>query len=309
MLLLEGINLGLKEKLIEIYDKKYKELMIITFIILIMALGVLAFNFLSYGEFIKKGVSLKGGLSLTVSVGKYWDVNLLRENIMKNFPNGDASTRSIADFGVQKAVVIESSDISQNELIDFLKTIGFDMSSDKYSVEQVGSKLGQQFYRQMMTAVIVAFIFMGIVVLITFRALIPSLFVILAATADILSTLAVISLMDVKLSMAGIGAFLMLIGYSVDTDMLLTARVLRRKEGSVLDRTLDAMRTGLAMSLTSFFAVFVAYFFTQSDTIKQIMLILSIGLLFDIFNTWIQNAGILRWYLEWKNKGANNGQA
>ena len=54
------------------------------------------------------------------------------------------------------------------------------------------------------------------------------------------------------------------------------------------------------MSLAGFFAVFASYFLTQSEVITQIMLILSIGLLLDIPNTWIQNAGILRWYLEWK---------
>ena len=40
--------------------------------------------------------------------------------------------------------------------------------------EQVGSKLGEQFFRQMMTAIIFIFIFMSIVVLFTFRTLAPS---------------------------------------------------------------------------------------------------------------------------------------
>lgn len=291
-----------KEKFIEVYDKKYKELMIITFVIFALALAVLSYNYLTTGEFVQKGVSLKGGIGITVSVDKNWDVNQVQKNILKKFPKADLTVRSLTEFGKQKAVVIEASDISQQELITALKEQGLDMSTKNYSLEEVGSKLGQQFYRQMITAVFAAFIFMGIVVLITFRVLVPSLFVILAASADILTTLAIISLMDVKLSMAGIGAFLMLIGYSVDTDMLLTARVLRRTEGTILERTLGAMRTGLAMSLTSFFAVFLSYFFTQSDTIKQIMLILSIGLLLDIINTWIQNAGILRWYLERKKQ-------
>ncbi len=147
-----------------------------------------------------------------------------------------------------------------------------------------------------------ACISMGIVVVITFRNPVPSAFVILASVSDVVSTLAVVSFMGVKLGTTGIAGFLMLIGYSVDTDILLTTRVLRRKEGTVFQRTMDALPTGMLMSITSFAAVFVSYFLTESDAIKQIMLILSIGLIFDILYTWIQNAGILRWYLERKEK-------
>ena len=93
----------------------------------------------------------------------------------------------------------------------------------------------------------------------------------------------------------------MLIGYSVDTDILLSTRVLKRKEGSVLDKTVDAAKTGLMMSLTAIAAVLIALIFTQSSVLKEIMIIIIIGLLADIIYTWIQNAGILRWYLERKN--------
>lgn len=292
--------MNIKEKAIEIYDKKYKELMIVTFVVLFLAIGVLFYNYATTGEFVQKGVGLKGGLGITVSVNKVWDVADVQQKIINKFPKADISARSLTEFGKQKAIIIEASDVSQQESINALSEIGFDISQKNYSVEQVGSKLGEQFFRQMITAIIFAFVFMSIVVLLTFRSLAPSFFVILAASADMITTLAIISLMGVKLSMAGIGAFLMLIGYSVDTDILLTARVLKRTEGTILEKTLGAMKTGMIMSLAGFFAVFASYFLTQSEVIKQIMLILSIGLLLDIPNTWIQNAGILRWYLEWK---------
>ena len=157
-------------------------------------------------------------------------------------------------------------------------------------------------------AVLIAFALMGLTVFAYFRFLagvktaviIPSLFTIWAAFNDIICTFAVLVLFDVKLSTAGLAAFLMLIGYSIDTDILLTTRVLKGKEGSILSRTLGAAKTGITLSLTSFVAVFAGYIFSQSITIKQIMLVLWIGLLFDILHTWITNAGMLRWYLERK---------
>ena len=126
--------------------------------------------------------------------------------------------------------------------------------------------------------------------------------VILAALSDIVVTLAVFNLTGIKLSTAGIAAFLMLIGYSVDTDILLSTRVLKRKEGSVMDRVYNAMRTGLTMSATTLSAVLIALIFVQSEIVKQIMIILFIGLLVDLIMTWIQNVGILRLYLEKKRK-------
>ena len=53
---------------------------------------------------------------------------------------------------------------------------------------------------------------------------------------------------------------------------------------------------------TAIVAVGVAMLVTQSEVIKEIMLILLIGLLADIINTWIQNVGLLRIYLERKER-------
>jgi len=131
---------------------------------------------------------------------------------------------------------------------------------------------------------------------------IPSIAVILAALSDIIITLAIVNLIGIKISTAGIAAFLMLIGYSVDTDILLSTRLLKRKEGSEMDRIIGALKTGLTMTLTTLVAVTVALIFTESAVIAQIMTILLIGLIIDLINTWIQNVGILRLYLEKKHK-------
>ncbi|HDZ61215.1 MAG TPA: preprotein translocase subunit SecF, partial [Candidatus Pacearchaeota archaeon] len=107
-----------------------------------------------------------------------------------------------------------------------------------------------------------------------------------------------------KMSSAGIVAFLMLIGYSVDTDILLTTRVLKRQEGSLNERIFGAFKTGLTMTLTSLLAIIFALFVVKSFSIvlTQIFTILAIGLGFDIFNTWITNVSILKWYMEKKTQ-------
>ncbi|MDP1695678.1 MAG: hypothetical protein Q8L29_02055 [archaeon] len=127
----------------------------------------------------------------------------------------------------------------------------------------------------------------------------PSVVVILCAFADIVMTIAVVDYMGINLSTAGIVAFLMLIGYSVDTDILMTTRLLKKKEGNVNSRLYGAFKTGMTMTLTSIASVGAAYIVigNSSETLKQIFTILLIGLSFDIINTWITNASILRWYM------------
>ncbi len=126
---------------------------------------------------------------------------------------------------------------------------------------------------------------------------IPSAAVIISAFADIIMTLAFANFIGIEISSAGIVAFLMIIGYSVDTDILLTTRILKRKgEGSLNERLFGAFKTGITMTLTSLFALTIALFIVMSFSfiLTQIFTILVIGLSFDILNTWITNASILK---------------
>jgi preprotein translocase subunit SecF len=146
-----------------------------------------------------------------------------------------------------------------------------------------------------------ALILLGSVIL-YFKKSVPSAAVVLSAFADIIMTLAVVDLLGIKVSSAGIIAFLMLIGYSVDSDIMLTTRLLKR-HGSE-NRLLNAFKTGITMTVTSIVAITAALVITQgfSEVLKQIFIVLLIGLIFDILNTWITNTSILKWYLESRSK-------
>src|SRR3989338_1474755 len=114
----------------------------------------------------------------------------------------------------------------------------------------------------MLFAVLFAFLLMAIVVFITFRLFIPSFAIVLCAFSDIVTTLAIVDLIGLRIGTSGIAAFLMLIGYSIDSDILLTTRVLKRKEGSVMERFRGAFKTGLTLSITTIIALFFAFIFT-----------------------------------------------
>ncbi len=128
---------------------------------------------------------------------------------------------------------------------------------------------------------------------------VPAFAVMFSAFADIVMTLAVVDLIGMKLSTAGIVAFLMLIGYSVDTDILLTTRLLKKKREGINTALFEAFKTGTTMTLTSIIAIAIALIsiYSFSSVLNQIFTILLIGLGFDLFNTWITNASIIKWHV------------
>ena len=276
------------------FEKNYKKLLIFPFIMLILALIVLGTQLAITGDFVNKGVSLKGGVSVTLMGDT--DINSIESLLRNSHPGADIIIRGISEFGTQIGLTIET-DLTEDDVFNVLETI-IPNVRDNASVETMGPSLGESFFKQTVIAVLVAFVFMAIVVFIYFRNPVTSGAVILAAFSDIVVTLAVVNIMGLRLSTAGVAAFLMLIGYSVDTDILLSTRVVRQKEGSIFARVLSAMKTGLTMQITTFAALAVGLMFSESEVLRQIMTILMIGLIVDIINTWIQNAGLLRWYLE-----------
>lgn len=285
-----------KSSIFEIYDTEYKKLMLIPIGLLLISFIILGVRYFNTGEFINKGVSIKGGVSVTIPTTDL-NANDAELFLTSRFPTSDIVTRTISSSGVQSAIIVEASDIDENLLKTSLES-QYNLNNGDYTLEITGSSLGETFYKQIIIAIIFAFIFMGLVVYIYFRTLVPSAAIMLAAFSDMIITLAVISLLDIRITTAGIAAFLMLIGYSVDTDILLTTRVLKRTEGTIMDRVISALKTGMTMNVTTIAAVTVALFVSTSEVIKQIMIILLIGLFADIINTWIQNVGLLRLYLE-----------
>jgi preprotein translocase subunit SecF len=259
------------------------------------------FNFYSQNnDFIHKDISLSGGTIITLY--EKIDINKLQTDLSGKLD--DISVREITDLITreQKAVIVETKTPGNEAKLILEDYLGYNLTDENSSFEFTGSTLSNAFYNQLLIAIIFSFILMAIVVFIIFRTFVPSTTVIGCVFVDILFTLVVVDMLDIKISAAGIVAFLMLIGYSVDTDILLTNRILKRTEGTLNQRILGAFKTGMTMTLTSIVAVIAAFLITKSisDSLSQIFTIISIGLSFDIFNTWLTNVSILKWYIEHK---------
>jgi preprotein translocase subunit SecF len=140
---------------------------------------------------------------------------------------------------------------------------------------------------------------MSIVVFLSFRTFVPSGAVVLSAFADIVMTAAAMNIVGIPLSLGTLAALLMLIGYSVDSDILLTNRVLKR-QGKLNDKLTGAFNTGIIMTSTTLAAIaamFIVAWFGSVLILMEISAVLLIGLIFDVMNTWLTNVGILKWYV------------
>lgn len=278
------------------FDKYYKILMLIPIVIVILALAYLFIFYQNHNDLILRDVSLSGGTTITLTGSM--DFNDIEAKLREKLQ--DVSFRKLTNIktGEVIALTVESPKDPESLKLEIEDILGYELTEDNSSIEFSGPSLSRNFYRQLILALIISFILMSFVIFILFRTFVPSIAVIFAAFSDIVMPLAVINYLGIKLSAAGIAAFLMLIGYSVDTDILLTTKAIKSSDGKLNSRIFQAFKTGIFMTSTALLAVLPAFFIVTGlpDSFRQIFLILAIGLFADIINTWMTNIGIIKWY-------------
>ncbi|MFA5930283.1 MAG: hypothetical protein WC861_05355 [Candidatus Micrarchaeia archaeon] len=169
------------------------------------------------------------------------------------------------------------------------------------SYNEVSASLSAKFIDKAFMVVVYSVILVSVVVFIIFRTFVPSLAVLLGAACDVMIALGAMGLFGIPLTLASFAALIMLVGFSLDTDVLLTMRVIKRKEGMPRDRAYDAMKTGMTMSMAlmlAFVCLFILASVTHINTYYEISSVAIAGLLGDLVATWLLNGVIVLWYLE-----------
>lgn len=273
------------------YDvNKYspRQMVVIPVIILIFSLAILGYNLATIGMPVRPGIDFSGGTAVTVFTTETTEQ---LEAAFQGYPllpvREGMNNGKFLRFGPM-------DDASLQALTTLI--------TSKYpdaKIDQIGASFGQTLQQQAIIALIISFIGMTIVVFLAFRSFVPSAAVILSAFADIVMTAAAMSLVGIDLSLPTTAALLMLIGYSVDSDILLTMRVLKR-QGKLEEKLSGAFKTGIIMTTTTIAAVaamWVVAFAAQITEIWEIATVLLIGLFVDMMNTWLTNAGIIKWFV------------
>jgi preprotein translocase subunit SecF len=290
--------------MIKYLPKDYKKLLIIPIILLIFCLSIISYTYITKGYIFEKSIDFAGGTQATIITNQTeLDIIYLEQQAKLKFEPNIILRSTKNDLGI--SIDIQSkNEITLIELKDFAKENNIELLKDeneKYliNIQSISPSVSDLFFRQAQLGILFAFILMGVVVFFVFKSYIPSLAIILAATIDILFAITMMLIFNIELSLGTLAALLMIIGYSVDTDILLTIKLLKRKdEGTIDERIEDSIKTGLTMTTTGITSLLILYILSPSQLLSQISIVIIFGLIADYITTWLQNVGILRWYIE-----------
>ncbi len=268
---------------------------LIPVVLVLFAASVLIGNYQSRGYFLEKDIDLSGGIQLTLLYKKPVDVHAFEAYLDKELSTRDVRVRTSSDptSGEQRGIIIEAGVSDEPRLISAVESF-LGVKNENWSVTNFGSSLANSFWVQAQKAFIWAFIFMAGILFLTFRRLSASFTILLSITADLITTVGMMAYFDIRLSLASIAALLMILGYGVDSGVVLVNKVLRERAGTVDERVRDARRTGLTMSATTLSTLAVLYLLSTAPTLKVISSVLFIGLFTDLLFTWIFNVDLLK---------------
>ena len=274
-------------------DKQLAAIPLTLFLVSLLILGVM---FVSTGSPVKLGMEFEGGTMISAATSESAASLELKYSNYPIIDVREAGSRAIMQFGP----------MSNEQQSDLVREV-----TDTYSgveIKQIGPVYGEALQKQALNAVVISFIGMAIVVFLIFKTFVPSFAVVLSAFSDIMIAAAFMSVVGIELSLGTVAALLMLIGYSVDSDILLTTRVLKRR-GTPQENISNAMHTGVTMTTTTLAALVVMYIvstysylisssLSQITLLSDISIVLIFGLTADLLNTWMLNTGILKWHLQ-----------
>ena len=274
------------------YDiNKYdpKKMMAVPAALFGVALVIVIITFIMTGMPVTPGIDFAGGTAVTIHTDDS------KEEIEAYFEGYDL--KSIEE-GISGGYYLKFGPMSNEEMMAFNDYIlaGYPDAG----IDQIGANFGATLQAQAMLALLFAFLGMAVVVFIAFRKLLPALTVVFAGIADITITAACMNIFGIELSLATTAALLMLIGYSVDSNILMTTKVLKR-QGDLAEKMEGAFHTGFIMTSTTFCAIlamFIVSLIGNVPTLYTISAVLLIGLICDLIFTWGFNAGMLRIYAE-----------
>jgi len=289
-----------------IYSNSYYKYYIIIPITLAI-ISILALPYLPKAVDITGGTSISAVVPVSVNVDDKQIISALSDLNLRDL------SVSVAEnpLSNQKMYLVEFAPIKKEDNatsvnVEIKRRLAglLGISESDINVQEIGPTIGKMFWESGLRALVFAFLFMGAVVFLTFRELAPSTYVISAAILDVLYALLGMVIFRIPLSLATLAAMLMLIGYSVDTDILLTNKVIKRKEGDVDSRIASAMKTGLTMTgttLTALIVMTLAAWMLHTQTLVWIGATLTFGLVGDLISTWLMNAVILKWWVTRKS--------
>jgi len=274
-------------------DYSNRQLAAVPLAFLVLALAIIGGWFVVTGAPANLGLEFTGGVELRIAD----DGGNVEQQIQTAFDREPDSIRTIPGDDVVVVTFQAAEDDPEglaNDLEDQASAAGLTTTA----VDQVSPSFASDTARTALFGVALAFLGMSVLVFALFRTFVPSIAVVASAFSDLVIPIAAMNLLGIQMTLGTIAALLMIIGYSVDSDILLNDSVLRRT-GAFYESVSRAMRTGVTMTLTSIAAMVVMAVVAAVfgiGLLRDIGIILSVGLCADLMNTYLMNVSLLRWH-------------
>ena len=260
------------------FYKNLKRLIYLPILLFIFACGIYLYNYLTIGSFFPKDFTLEGGLKITTS----YNSNLEKE-FYNTFINKYGNNLKMEKLNNNLVITITGKSYDLKEIKDFFKD-----KNVEYNLEEISPLLGKDFLKNLFKTILFSFIFVIIIMKLVYKEWNLALSAGRALFFNIFITLA-ISTLFIPLSITTLPAYLMILGYGIDTNIALINNMLKEKKLEKIKRYQLAFNTGLTMDLTTLIVLFVGILLANNLVFKNIFFVLMIGLLVDIVDTWILN--------------------
>jgi preprotein translocase subunit SecF len=217
-------------------------------------------------------------------------------SVFNGGPPAFNSTDAQAMAALSASAYSNASSKYKDKVISVLRSL---VNFSSYSYNEVTPTLGLFFLSQIEDIIIWAFVAVAIAVLFIFRNPVPAMAVVFSSANDILVALGVMGIFGIPFGVASIGGILMLIGYSIDTSLLSSIRILKRSEDTAVKRAYTTMKTGITMTsaaIITFAILFIVSYIAFIPTYLEISGVVLAGLLADIFTTWFGNTPMVLAY-------------
>lgn len=291
------------ENFLKAYLEDYKKFMIIPLLMLLFFSGVILYTKFTAGEFFFKDISLKGGTSINF----YPDARIPGvDEWIKNTWGSDSQVVVISDtFGSFKGYDFRTSrELNISEVKTQLSLLtGRNITESDFSMGIQSATIASSFYNEFLVIILISFTLMGLVAIYYFKSPITAFTTAFCTLTNIIVVIGVLDLLGASLSVAGIGAILMLLGLSTDTDILLASTILNKDRNEMLTKLKRIFYTEVTICFAAITNAFVIFTFSNIEVIRSISLILLIGTTADLFSTLFLSAGLMRIYTE-KKRGS-----
>ncbi len=267
-------------KAIDAYVRNLDRLMIVTLAFTAACAGTL----LTVG--IKLGVDLKGGTMLVLKSNQDPDTLARQASRVLGVPDVQAVRSSRGVILLQVPKYLSAGDASRLERSLHVKI---------ESMQTVGPALGRAFWRSVKIAVPLAIVAVAAIVFAIFRRPLLSATVLAALALDLIDALGLMSLTGIPLTLASFAGLLMIIGYAVDSNILLSMYTVKRRRARTVEASIrESFKTGMTMTLTTSAAAGALFLLSASEAIFEIAAVVVFGLLADVLNTWVFNAWVIK---------------